>query len=840
MFPLHPKNSLSTTDLSIVLPRILLLLALILPAALAAKMLTPGEALARLHGQDREPDPVNHRQERTHPDTGDFRINDFAFSLEGKDAPMAYVFSNPRAGFVILGADDLSAPLLGYSDREISGLESLPGNTRWWLSQYCRELEAAITIRESRPDGYTFAASPRNTATRTAIPPLCHTRWGQGSPYNDFCPLKDGRPTYSGCVATSMAQIMKAHQWPARGTGSHSYGWNGTTLSMDFSQQSFQWDAMTDTYPPESDGHDAAARDAVASLMKACGISVDMNYGTDGSGAYGQKSARALIDHFSYSNSTTLVDRRYFDIVEWEDMIYGSLSHGAPVIYMGTSRSGGHAFVCDGYQSNGFFHINWGWNGEADGYFLLSALNPYAQTDPSSGFGYNLEQKAVIEALPAGTDDRPLTIIANKSPLSGAYDAPGRRLSLSGQFCYFGSAPADILPGIKAVTEDGEYTIYSAPSTIRMEPERIMETISVTFDLPDEGDYTLVPVIRQNDTWKEIPASAGIPGYTWMTVKNGAATFKSNDMLPLEASDLTLRTPMYMGRHFELSYTITNPNDHGKSQQYYITVMSGDNIIWNWNYYIADLPAHGSQTVIFQEQLPFFSSTGKYRIGIFRPEGDGYTMMGEPAEAEIQIPPKGHSYSGENFVIEDSGAADPAAICFSLDLECLEGFYDYQTRAVVYDENNKEVLRRVIPGYDFVTEGETRRITHQLQAENLQGTGEYTLYTYANVTYSDTDDEYMPFLGSASFRLKQTGLGNPHTGDVPVRFHLLHDRILVHATEPILCARIYNLQGSLMPADTAAIGSETSIDIRGLTKGIYILRVTTADSTPATYRFIHD
>ena len=326
------------------------------------------------------------------------------FTVTEGDIPTIYLvdFGDKT---LCLSADDAVTPLLGYMDITCDN-ENFPPAFKSWLSDISREiLLVSANRKESRKSGRDNEFS--------SIPPLCNTEWSQDEPYYNRCPknVKEGKRCYTGCVATAMAQVMKYHNWPASGEGSISYttniGTGNIELRLDFSAQVYDWKNMLDRYV--SGEYTDVEADAVAFLMKSCGYSVEMNYSITGSGAIAPRIGEALGRYFKYDKSKLrYVMREYFTLDEWEKMIYSSLESCGPVILNGQSNQGGHSFVCDGYGRNGYFHINWGWGGVSDGYFLLSALDPYDQGIGGSGdnSGFNFMQDAVIGITPAKDLDR--------------------------------------------------------------------------------------------------------------------------------------------------------------------------------------------------------------------------------------------------------------------------------------------------------------------------------------------------------------------------------------------------------------------------------------------------
>lgn len=305
-----------------------------------------------------------------------------------------YVFSyTGNKGFMLVSADDAFAPLLAYSETNAFSIENMPVNLQSWITLYSEQIQKG---RNQAP----YVSSTRAEG-KDPIEPMIKTHWDQGDPYNSECPELNGRKCVTGCVATAMAQVMNYWQYPPVGKGSNTYTPTalGEQISMDFSEVTFDWDNMLDTYP--RNGYSATQRRAVAMLMKACGYSVSMNYTNWESGAYSKNIMSALTNNFGYDQGVRQVLRSgYSSQEEWNDMIYNELATTGPVIYGGQSTSGGHSFVCDGYDGNGYYHINWGWGGMSDGYFLLNELTPDEVGTGGHYGGYNLLQDAIVGIMP--------------------------------------------------------------------------------------------------------------------------------------------------------------------------------------------------------------------------------------------------------------------------------------------------------------------------------------------------------------------------------------------------------------------------------------------------------
>ena len=302
-----------------------------------------------------------------------------------------YVFNAPRnQGYVIVSGDDRTAEVLGYSYKGSYDESRLPMHFKSFLQTYADEIQYLDDAKITE-----IQRAPRRAEEQDyeSIEPLLTSHWDQGSPYNGLCPSNS--PT--GCAATSTAQVMYYHKWPAATvaeipsyyTSSHHYHMEAVPAGA-----TFNWDAMIDSYNYSSSSE---SRQAVAELMSYVGRSIKMDYDFMGSGAYSHDMVPGISTCFDYQ--VTQLYRKNYPLVAFEDSIYQQLATGYPVIFNGMSTGGGHSFVVDGYDSNHYFHINWGWGGESDNFFLLSVLNPYNNTSygsSSSSDGFSFDQDVIF------------------------------------------------------------------------------------------------------------------------------------------------------------------------------------------------------------------------------------------------------------------------------------------------------------------------------------------------------------------------------------------------------------------------------------------------------------
>lgn len=341
-----------------------------------------------------------------------------------------YIFDiNQGNGFVIVAADDVAYPVLGYSTNAPAG--DLGPETRFWLDQYAEEIDAlAASTVEVDPTVADYVQESWNELlqgtwqqpkTATTVAQMLTTRWNQSPYYNALCP--SGTPV--GCVATAMAQVMKYWNHPVVGSGSHSYYENDYgTLSADFGNTTYDWDNMPNRL---NSGSTSVQINAVATLCYHLGVAIEMNYSPEGSGAQvlgsGPCSQTALEEYFGYKSTLSGVSKYSYTDAEWVEMLKEELEDGRPVLYAGYDNSAGHAFVFDGYDANSRFHINWGWGGSYDGYFVMGALNPAGGgTGTNTSNTFNYYNQAII-----GIEPEP-TLMATPSVL--VFDVDGGTSSL--------------------------------------------------------------------------------------------------------------------------------------------------------------------------------------------------------------------------------------------------------------------------------------------------------------------------------------------------------------------------------------------------------------------------
>ena len=320
-------------------------------------------------------------------------------------APSFYVFDNDLGpGFVIVSGDDAVQKILAYSVRSNFNADNIPSNLRWWLDTMDAQVKS---LRKS--DG--------SVATDSGILPgnevyLCETaQWDQWGPFNLQCPtmMYKGKleNTLTGCGPTAIAIALRYREYPHCGTGTipqYVTGSNKLTVPARPLGEEYVWNDMPLISPYKSEWTDAQNQ-TVARLIADIGAAAQVDYGMDGTSISSYDVPQAMIDFFGYDKNTYVAERGYYKDKDWFPLLRNEIKNNGPVIYSGSPTSGsGHMFVLDGYDSNDYFHVNWGWSGSSDGFYSLSAMNP---GNPGAGAGslahtngYNTSQTAIINLMP--------------------------------------------------------------------------------------------------------------------------------------------------------------------------------------------------------------------------------------------------------------------------------------------------------------------------------------------------------------------------------------------------------------------------------------------------------
>lgn len=351
--------------------------------------------------------PKSSAAKKVHKKGGATTTNNIVYTQKmPKSGRDAFYIVNVGDAFVLVSADDVAHQILGYSfDKGFpvteDGTVLLPSHVKGFFDDLAAQMETAIEANPNQAANEEWSgkrkAAPRRAPSNLpeSVGPLLTTTWNQGQYYNSLCPVDANGPdghVWTGCVATAMAQIINYWGEPVHGRGTHSYQSNYGPLEVNFAESNYDFSNMPDALTGESTAEQV---NAVAKLLYDCGVAVNMSYAAGESAAYDPEARAGLINYFSFSSDLSFAEKAYFSNEEWNNLLRQNLAANQPVYYSGQG-TGGHAFVCDGYKADDYYHFNFGWGGLADGWFLTSSVTP-------NGSDFNSSQSAIVGIVPDNT-----------------------------------------------------------------------------------------------------------------------------------------------------------------------------------------------------------------------------------------------------------------------------------------------------------------------------------------------------------------------------------------------------------------------------------------------------
>ncbi len=361
---------------------------------------------------------------------------------EQASSPSHYLFTRTAAdgttlpGFVLVSADECMPAVLGFSSDCSLPAGPLPDHVESWLRVY-DDMTALCQSSPQSKAAYEQAAIWPDGGEEVA-PLLGEMQWDQDSPYNQLCPTDDeGKLAVTGCVATALAQIMRMHQWPVQGTGYKEYYCSSLNknVSFDFDKARFDWANMQDKYDEDYSPESATA---VAQLMQAVGTAVSMNYGVNSSGAMSRDAVTGLSKYLGYDADVYLATPKDYTERQWHRLLQQELWQGRPVYYAGN----GHAYVIDGIKVGEdeltYYHVNWGWSGNFNGYFLLHLLRPHGTGIGGGvpGTNYGVNPDMIVGISPDDGFAQPVSMVCRTLDIStrnaGMYAGQTGYLRISG------------------------------------------------------------------------------------------------------------------------------------------------------------------------------------------------------------------------------------------------------------------------------------------------------------------------------------------------------------------------------------------------------------------------
>ena len=492
----------------------------------------------------------------------------FTLATEGEAA--LYVFNRAGGGYVIVSAEsDTQREVLGWSDSGTYDPAHVPAPLKAVLDSYA---DGIRRLRKASPSERELLAKAQEHASKApqlrragdlpaqVEPLLGDIEWGQGDPYARLVPtyMSNGSEYHypTGCVATAIAQVMMYHRWPEQGRGSHSYEWNGQTLSADFNH-AYRWDLMLpayrvlDYYTGECNYTEEQALE-VARLMYDVGVSVNMYYNESGSGA--NFSGPRMAEFFDYDKNTRILEGNYCSTEDWEDVMRTELAAARPVLCCGGSQGGAHEFVCDGYNAEGLFHYNFGWNGAVNGWFASTATGYDAS--PSIDYG--------IEKNHGGTGVLSLMSCDDFVWTSGNDFAGNLILKCSGLDYSTSTLTIEVALAAQNV-QTGQVTYHAKQSF--MSTNLGLPVLSFNDEIPD-GTYEVYPVGRLagEEEWQTFYHNAMRQIVVDLTVSGGVKTWANNHILdPIDEGVVLVDGIYYVLDEGSAEASVTRRNERGNS-----------------------------------------------------------------------------------------------------------------------------------------------------------------------------------------------------------------------------------------------------------------------------------
>ena len=747
-----------------------------------------------------------------------------------------YVYNLAKGGFVIVSADDCVEQVLGYSENGSFDINAIPDNMRDALEDYKREINFAIE-HSAISMGSTLAL-PDMAAEKSPVAPLLTSKWNQGAPYNNKCPMYDAENRcVTGCTATAMAQVMNYFEWPKTGKGSCSYTANinssGVNLSLDFSTITFDWDNMLDVYGSSATD---AQNDAVATLMYSVGVGTKMSYGLS-SGASFSNAYKALIGNFDYDKTLRYISRDYYSPSEWNELIYNEVSNGRPVLYAGYNSGGGHAYVCDGYSGDNFFHINWGWGGMSDGYFKLSALNPDGQGIGGSDAGYNSGQEIIYGFAPnKGTTEFSYTVCYDGDFSCSATDVAASDVAstyitfstgeIIHQYCAISrSCTLDL--GVEVVNDSNNQSTYisCAQKGYNTSSSYYLSSFGCSAskfsDLAD-GTYTLYPAY--NNITLDISGRVMVPygkqKAVKLTVNAGSLSFSAVDpeKAVLKVESMSTDANFYANKPYKVNVTLSNTGADYLGD-IYVAILDANLSVLTYHNNSFEVLRNTTETNSIIGDLVGVDA-GNYILAICTLKGSSLYPIAS-ANITVNEEPGDFSISNEGFKFENKIYSNAfKTTCY---VKNTGGLFGGVLTCSVYC--NGKYATQINSDYYLIDQGVTMPVEFSGSFEGDAGAiCEAYLFYYK-------DSRWYQVGGDTPFTLTGvSGIEDVKADDadeVVVYPNPADDVVYVQSPSAMGSINVFSLSGKQVIVANAGGAQSTSLQVDNLPSGVYVIKIFT-------------
>lgn len=780
-----------------------------------------------------------------------------AYTQKVADLNVAYVMNDPAGrGYVVLSADDVMPAVLGYADSGTIDPDNMPPALTDWLGNYGRLLEYAVA--------HGLGVRGDTDGDFSPLDPLCTTQWNQDSPYNDLCPDFDGGRAPTGCTATAMSQAVNYHKWPAKGSGVHTYeieiDKKKKELTWDFGDTTFEWDLMIDNYGGGKGNEEQ--RNAVAVLMAAVGNASCMGYGKNSSGAWTYNALYGVVNYMNFDKSALHLSRNYFGHDEWVEMIYREIEAKRPVVYSGYNDGGGHAFIIDGYSQNGFFHLNWGWGGSSDGYFLLTGLDPASQGIGGSAAGYNAGQDACFNLMPAREDTQFTARLLGEGTLMTEKTTTKRNeriqfKSNGGAFYYSCINDMKVTLGVVVAPAGGgeakfiEGTSFDFKSHYGTPSMNSIASISVkASELPSSGEYEARPAFKYNDEVFTIHYRVGQSDYITLVCDDEKIVSKrTTPERKMTVENLKINDLFYAGNKASFSATVTNSGAEylgylklrANNEKGYVAGSMNGNGPW------VDLVDGQSMDVEFTAD--FISGgdplkPGKYSVLVV--DDSGKALEGEPLEIEILEVPTGELKFSGSWVAKGAfkgtgTSSDPYIVGDEFDVELTidvtSGLFTDKVNFWGNYDGHEGWLPISCSTVEFkVGKGYSQTLTSHLNVSEVPENIKFKMDPYGWHTVDGQNDlgwTVTNNVGGGKYfkRDPSAGVGDVESEQKGIYPNPASDYTTVVSADEIRNVKIYSIAGTLVLNVNGDGGSSLDVEVSSLSAGHYVVVVETASGT---------
>ncbi|WP_455587355.1 C10 family peptidase [Bacteroides sp.] len=609
-----------------------------------------------------------------------------------------FIFNAGQQQFVIVSGDDRMKPVLAYSDNGPFVTKSIPEHILGWLRMYVEEMDALSRFPADQTNLFSSAAVTRTNSFPQQVEPLLgNLKWNQDAPYNNLCPVYEGEQLVTGCVATAMAMVLKYHNYPEQGTGQNTYTSKTLNIesSFDFGATTFDWDNMLPTYVQGA--YSDVQATAVATLMKACGVAVDMDYNlasAGGSGATSYSIVGGLVNYFDYDPNVRYLMRDYYSSTEWMELIKTELSEARPVLYGGSSTEGGHQFVFDGYDAQDMVHVNWGWNGQDDGYFEVTSLSPSSPGiggGTAAGGGFVYDQSMIIGIQKPTPNSQYVSQFIVQSSVQLSTDEVNKGGDFNIILSELYNVGQDFNGELGALLIKGDETIVLEQQSVNVPSMAGWSETSFSTQIPtsvSDGDYLLCIATKGNQeaSWSKVRAMQGYDVQFNAHVEGDNVTFTSTVPKLQLSGTFQVEHALYSASTGDFSVNITNQGDAEYYGQAVILLVPEDEAGGGQVVATAqlDLEPGAQQAVVLSGTVE--AAAGDYTAYLGVAYGGNYQLFGN--SVDVTVKPKVTEATGMSLIspvtLPETNISEGEKLTLQFQVECTGGIYDNSLYAFIF------------------------------------------------------------------------------------------------------------------------------------------------------------